>query len=223
MSEQKSKQTPPTGKAGSDIPPHPSELKNPADALKSKPDRKRYTESEKDFVRKNAGILHAREIADKLGRTSNSIRIWASSNGVSLRAKNSRLDSWKQEETEFLKANAKKMSVHDIAQKLGRSVSAVTDRASVEGISLRQKNRLWTDKELEFLLENAGKLRVQSIAKKLGRSYGSVVAKARDLDVSVAVNGSSSSSYKNPVRKGFGKTPMKFTMARKSLPQSDQN
>jgi len=171
MSKSKSKKTPSTGKAKSNLPPHPSELKDPADAIKgstSKVKQGRFANAEKDFIRENVSKLSVREMANKLGRKKLSVADWCKSNGIS------------------------------------------TNRPD-----------LWTDKDIEFLIANAGSLSSNEIAKKLGRTNKAVLLKASIMKVSVALRDPVNRRYKNPVRKGYGGKSMRFTMKNKGLPKPD--
>ena len=102
--------------------------------------------------------------------------------------------SWSDAEHQRLIELAGTMKPAEIAQRLGRTESAVRNRARVHGISIAttHPHKRWTYDETAYLFLNYERLTIQQMAAKLGRSYESVSQKCRELDLDCKTY-----SYKN--------------------------
>lgn len=85
------------------------------------------------------------------------------------------LNYWKAEDDEFLIKNYANNGQRYCAEHLGRSLKAVSSRASDLGLVM---NKWWTDELDNFLKANYHKLGPKECSKQLNRSYGSVVSEA---------------------------------------------
>jgi hypothetical protein len=82
---------------------------------------------------------------------------------------------WTSEEIAFLEANYQKLTAKEIAEKLGRSESAVECKLSQLKLT---RERRWTKEEIEFVKQNYSRLSAKEIAEKLGRTVEAVRAMA---------------------------------------------
>jgi hypothetical protein len=89
---------------------------------------------------------------------------------------------WKKKEMEFLMKNYPEMTAREIAEKLGRSVRAVWDKASKLGLT-KHPMRKWSVEEEDYLKENYHKMRSRDIAYILGRSKPAVWDYAENLGI----------------------------------------
>ena len=81
---------------------------------------------------------------------------------------------WTESELQQLVELYPTMKAADVAQAMGRSLSAVRDKAYTLGL---KSGRTWTPEEYEYLDENWGKTSLGSIAKHLARSEDAVKIK----------------------------------------------
>jgi len=88
-------------------------------------------------------LKNTQSIADKLGRPLESVKTIAYLNGLK---KVGTTPRWSRKEDAILKKLYPHNSLRDIANQLGRTVSAVTGRAHKLGIS--EPKRIWSKKEL---------------------------------------------------------------------------
>jgi len=88
--------------------------------------------------------------------------------------------AWSKDEVKLLKKLYPRGRAGEIADQIGRPLTAVRQKAYGMGIKTRE-NRLWSAGEIRQLKRLYPSETVQSIADKLGRSYGAVAAKAFKL------------------------------------------
>lgn len=108
--------------------------------------RRKWTDEEIKYLKDNYGIKTLVEISDKLGRTQQSIRAFASRNQIYAHY-------WTEEETEYLIEKYGIMSNKKIAKKLGKTVSAIYNKA--HGLNLgnkREQSERINQKEVRKLL-----------------------------------------------------------------------
>lgn len=125
-----------------------------------------YTQEEIDFLLDNYRDLGAKECAERLGKTTNSVYVKASQ--MDLVAK----DRWTDEETDFLVKHYPTKSRKWVALMLGKTVKSVQNKASYVGVKRQWK---WTDeekRELVRLVESG--VQDYNIARKLGRTTRAV-------------------------------------------------
>jgi len=84
---------------------------------------------------------------------------------------------WTEDELEYLKKHYGKKSFEEIADALGRTVSAVQSKGPQLGLSAQ--DYLWTEEEEQFLRENYLRLGAEECAKQLGRTVMAVHGKIR--------------------------------------------
>ena len=122
----------------------------------------------------------AKEIAEMIGRTPDSVKLKARSLNIKLKRVYKltvpKPNAWSEEELEVLRKNAGVKTSNEISKEIGRTRLAVKVMATRQGLSL-QKNP-WTDEQIDMLFElNAEGLHYKDIAVKIGRSEESVRAK----------------------------------------------
>jgi hypothetical protein len=96
------------------------------------------------------------------------------------RAKKKTSIAWSKDEVKLLKKLYPDGGAGEIAERIGRPLTAVRQKAYHMGIKMRE-NRLWSADEIRQLKRRYPSEIAQSIADKLGRSYGAVVGKAYKL------------------------------------------
>ena len=87
---------------------------------------------------------------------------------------------WSKDEVKLLKKLYPDGGAGEIAERIGRPLTAVQQKAYYMGIKMREC-RLWSADEIRQLKRRYPSEIAQSIADKLGRSYGAVVGKAYKL------------------------------------------
>ncbi len=85
--------------------------------------------------------------------------------------------AWSEDEVKLLKKLYPGGRAEEIAERTGRSLTAVRQRAYVMGIKARE-DRLWSANDIRQLKRLYPSETAQSIADKLGRAVGAVTAKA---------------------------------------------
>lgn len=73
-----------------------------------------------------------------------------------------------EDEQKFMLANAGKLSLQEIADKLGRTEKSVRSYFNKRKIATRKDT--YTDQEIQYIIDNAGKYSWEHIAKELGKS-----------------------------------------------------
>jgi DNA-binding CsgD family transcriptional regulator len=153
--------------------------------------KKRWTQTEEQYLKDVWGTVSLAEIMKSLGRTEDSVMRKA--HRLDLDTGKSDEDMmkkrWSREEDNFITENYKSIDVEAISQQLGRTVSAVRKRASALGLA--ERTNRWSNEEMEFLNDKWGILNLDTIAKKLNRSRNSVLLKAHKMSLrdQVAANG----------------------------------
>ena len=87
---------------------------------------------------------------------------------------------WSQKEVELLKKLNYSQSRQEIAEKLGRSLATVSQKAIRLGLKKKEMMR-WTDKEIETIKQLYSRVTASEIARELDRSAQSVRQKAHRL------------------------------------------
>lgn len=113
-------------------------------------------------------------------RTKKSIRIRANKLSITN-------PDWNETEVEFLKDNYLKLNYSKIADKLGRSKSAVQQKARLLGL-VKARPSSWSNDEIQFLKDNFNSLTYDDIQKKIKRSLPSIYNKVYELGLSSKEN-----------------------------------
>lgn len=95
------------------------------------------------------------------------------------------LNYWKTEDDEFLIKNYASKGQRYCAEHLGRSLKAVSSRATDLGIIM---NKWWTDKEKQFLIDNNQILNISELAVALNRTEKAIISKLSRLNLTPADN-----------------------------------
>ena len=93
------------------------------------------------------------------------------------KSKNNRYARWSEDEVKLLKKLFPKGKAREVADRTGRPLTAVRQKAYDMGLRTREC-RLWTTDEIELLKKRFPKENLQSIADILGQSSGTVRQKA---------------------------------------------
>lgn len=90
---------------------------------------------------------------------------------------------WTWKELDFLRTNYDKMSISEIARKLGRTYGATATRAYRMGLKKKMGNKLieWTPQKLKLLTDFFPIMFNDALAKWLGVSRRTLTRKAREL------------------------------------------
>jgi len=84
---------------------------------------------------------------------------------------------WSEDELKLLRKLFPKGRAREIAERIGRPLTAVRQKAYTMGLKTKQWCR-WSDSEVKLLKKLHASESLQSIADKLGRSSGTVGVKA---------------------------------------------
>lgn len=90
---------------------------------------------------------------------------------------------WTWKEIDFLRTNYDKMSISEIARKLGRTYGAISTRAYNMGLKKKMGNKLieWTPQKLKLLTDFFPIMFNDALAKWLGVSRRTLTRKAKEL------------------------------------------
>lgn len=148
---------------------------------------KKWNNDDIFYVKKYANKLSIDEIAVKLNRTVSSIRNKGNELDLSLNTTNKNIE-WTKKEYNFLKENAGKLSIDEVAIKLKRTPSATRKKLCELKIAYpNPTSNLWNKNDILLLKKNVGKLSIIDVSKILNRSIGSIRAKACELELSCSV------------------------------------
>lgn len=141
---------------------------------------KRWDKVDNAILTVHAKHHTASEIAEKLGRTPESVKYQARKLGLTLKRGYNlsvpKHNAWSEEELEYLHKHAGVKTSLEIAEELNRSRLAVKVMATRQGLSL-QKNP-WSEEQIEKLFDlHSQGFSYKKIAKKIKRSEESVRAK----------------------------------------------
>jgi len=93
--------------------------------------------------------------------------------------------AWTKDEVKLLKGLFPQGRAREIAKRIGRSLTAVRQKAYDMGIKTRE-SRLWSDSEIRQLKRLYPSENPQSIAGKLGRSYWKLILGKADVDAALS-------------------------------------
>ena len=88
--------------------------------------------------------------------------------------------SWTKDDIKLLKRLYPRGNTRKIAQRLGRPLTAVRQKAYDIGIKTKIY-QYWTDDSIKLLIELYPNTSIKELVKKLDRSTGSIKTKAREL------------------------------------------
>lgn len=99
--------------------------------------------------------------------------------------KESHYKKWVKTDLRWLKANYKKFTYKEIANKLGRTELAIKGTIIAKGWAKSKPK--WSRKEVLMLKKYYKKIEIDKLAKKLGRSKDSILCKIRRLNSDINV------------------------------------
>ncbi len=124
------------------------------------------------YLKKNQKV---EKVAHILGRSANAVKAKIRSIGIS---KYKPIRIWSAREERLLKKLYTAKATSDIAKQLGRSVSAVSMKAHILGLT---KHLVWSKKEFKIIKKLYPTKTALEIADKIGRSVAMVRRKIFDL------------------------------------------
>lgn len=141
-----------------------------------------WTDSEEEYLKGNYKEKTAKEIAETLSRSRESVYNKARNLGI----KSGRAgpgQKWTEKEREFLKENIDKKTPKEIGEELGRSKHSVFRKRKELGLETPFVGigRGWTDEEIDYLVENYDEKTAEEIGDELNRSIDSVQGKVKNL------------------------------------------
>lgn len=135
-----------------------------------------YTDNEINYIIDNYSNFTNKEIADYLGKKSNSISYVAQKLGLIKQIHK----SWNEDEDNYLRDNYLDLSSEEMADELKRTVPSINARCKELNLI---KHEIWSDEEINYLKENYMNMEYSKIGLYLGRSEGSVRTKCFDLNL----------------------------------------
>lgn len=125
--------------------------------------------------------VSTRVIAERLGRTTNSIQIQASARGVKLNGADL---WWRDDEVEKLRVAEGVLTISEVARELNKSYTSVHCKARALSIDLKSGRKdIWSNAELEALRAAKGILTVSEVAERLERTIPAITHKAISLGI----------------------------------------
>jgi hypothetical protein len=139
-----------------------------------------WTLQEDNTLKANAGVLAAREIAKRIGKSGAAVLGRAGKLGISLR-----VPSWSKKELAILHARYRLEGGASIARELKRSLASVHHAAKKHGLRVQTHVRYpsWTAREEAFIRAHAGQRLAEDIARDLKRTTNAVRLRAIKLGV----------------------------------------
>ena len=143
---------------------------------------KRWSKEEIRFLQKYYLNMSSYEIAEKLDRTSDTIKQKAHT----LELYKKRHCLWSPEDIKILKKYFHRTSTQKVAEMLGRNINTVRLRASRLGLKKSTKHRSetgnwWSPKEIEYLRKYYPTTGNHKLSEKLGRTIQAIESKAAKL------------------------------------------
>lgn len=135
-----------------------------------------YTDDEIKYIIDNYSNYTNQEIADYIGKSTNSISYVAQKLGLLKQPHK----LWNEEEDRYLKNNYLKYSSEDMAETLGRTVPSINARCAELNLI---KHEAWSNEEIEFLIKHYMDMEHSEIGIKLGKSEGAIRSKCFDLNL----------------------------------------
>lgn len=131
-----------------------------------------WTAKEIAILKKYYQTLPDKQIVAKLrNKTANAVKVKALSLGLTKRTSRKEM-SWTAVETDFLQKNYNTLTYKQIAQKLGKTRSAVLAKAWRLRLGA---DKLWTAEEIDILKKYYNQLSDEEVAKKLARRTPSAI------------------------------------------------
>lgn len=130
------------------------------------------------IVKKYAGVLTNRQIANMVGRTPGATSRRKMFLGVQDKIE---IERWEWWQVKYLINNNRRRTMRQIGNVIGKSVSAVSKKKRSMGLSSVRKK--WQEWEDLYLYENHNKMGTSLLAVKLGKSYSSVNCRLHFLDL----------------------------------------
>jgi DNA-binding CsgD family transcriptional regulator len=134
-----------------------------------------WSHREIELLRQLYPIMPYEEVAEKLGRSHDAVKMKA--RRLQLR----KIEFWSEQEDQLLRDCYQEQSYDHVARRLGRTLRAVRARAITLGLKAKVPN--WTEDEIRFLRNSYGVTDLNGIAKVLRRTRAATAKKARELEL----------------------------------------
>lgn len=135
-----------------------------------------WSVAEITFVEQHYGQLSAREIGERLGRSTNGVARIVQLSGLS----RGMTPPWSEEELALLRTHYTEGIEYVMSLLPGRSRKAICQQASLAGLTGRSS---WSLEDKSFLEKHYGNLPTKEIAARLGRSVSAVRAEVVKLNL----------------------------------------
>lgn len=86
---------------------------------------------------------------------------------------------WTEEQLNFLKNNYKTMSFEELEKELGKSVSAIKQKA----YDLQLTKKFWSAEQIKFLKSNYEEMSIEELEVQLGKTANAIKLKASRLGI----------------------------------------
>ncbi len=134
------------------------------------------SEEEKDFIEENAKNMTIKEMMDKLNRAEATIREYYNKNNIEYKHTRKRGYSLlSEEERDFIKKNAKNMTLKEMIEKLNRAEATIRNYCRLNYIEYKKNINYLTEEEKEFIKNNIKNISYGKIAKKLNRDKSTII------------------------------------------------
>lgn len=152
--------------------------------------RKKWQDSEIQFMKDVADKMTNKEIAEILGRSIGSVSLKICQMGLT--RKNVK-KPWTEEDVNFLQENIKRMTYVEMGNKLGRTADCVRAKAKNLGIDKKHSSNLenlrsWTKEEEDYMKNHLDSTN-KEIAMALNRTIPSVRCKKRQMGLTEQISG----------------------------------
>lgn len=147
-----------------------------------------WNSKETDRLRELWPEYSAKEITDKLNRTTGSIYKKIQHMGLTGKGANKGSGKhWTEEQEQFLRDNWYSMSSYEISDEIDKSPNAITSKVKRMNLDDKPTDYMyedWDKEEEMFLLQNYHNKGNEEIANELDKTYNSVKSKKRQLNLS---------------------------------------
>lgn len=148
--------------------------------------RVKWTRIMDRYLRQKYELLSARQIAAKLNISKHAVhrRVNKLKLGSKRHLETAICRVYSSDEADFIKANAGKLSVSQIARELGRTEDSVHSKAKRLGLTIGVKHRRLTAEQKSIIENNIQMMTYRDIAKLINRSEEQTRWHARQLGLS---------------------------------------
>jgi G:T-mismatch repair DNA endonuclease (very short patch repair protein) len=141
---------------------------------------KKWTSEQDAVVKELYGKVQAKEIAEKIGRTAEAVRIRAKTLGIN----RDRPERWTKKEEALLIEKYEELGPTEMHILIpNKSIAAIQGKARLMSLKCKEQ-RMWSSEEEQFMRDNYQQLSNKEIEAFLDRSENSVQRKAEEMGLS---------------------------------------